>query len=284
MTKRSVYVDKKHGVYVDVEKGKVGLYGDLEDTVGVVFTELVFGGLKKELSAYLSNCRDLDKLTTKIDTLVADKKDANLTRGAIASTLKDEVDVLSVVLERGFSDDLVSLTKTKKNLEQFIKECKVLVRLNKDEDWLRSRLNKAKDVEKELSLELLEGVKANLERLGWNGGSLTYKDLKRYYNKLVEDTKDIFKGSMRVKKVYLAEDGSYGFLKRRYTLVDIINKHLVHLKGRLVVSEEVEDITSTTKRFDYSIALEVEDEDLELSYENFEKIRLALEYFMKKYD
>lgn len=284
MTKRSVYVDKKHGVYVDVEKGKVGLYGDLEDTVGVVFTELVFGGLKKELSAYLRNCRDLDKLTTKIDTLVADKKDANLTRGAIASTLKDEVDVLSVVLERGFSDDLVSLTKTKKNLEQFIKECKVLVRLNKDEDWLRSRLNKAKDVEKELSLELLEGVKANLERLGWNGGSLTYKDLKRYYNKLVEDTKDIFKGSMRVKKVYLAEDGSYGFLKRRYTLVDIINKHLVHLKGRLVVSEEVEDITSTTKRFDYSIALEVEDEDLELSYENFEKIRLALEYFMKKYD
>lgn len=284
MTKRSVYVDKKHGVYVDVEKGKVGLYGDLEDTVGVVFTELVFGGLKKELSSYLSNCRDLDKLSTKIDTLVADKKDANLTRGVIASTLKDEVDVLSVVLERGFSDDLVSLTKTKKNLEQFIKECKVLVRLNKEEDWLRSRLNKAKDVENELSLELLEGVKANLERLGWSGGSLTYKDLKGYYNKLVEDTKDIFKGSMRVKKVYLAEDGSYGFLKRRYKLVDIINKHLVHLKGRLVVSEEVEDITSTTKRFDYSIALEVEDEDLELSYENFEKIRLALEYFMKKYD
>lgn len=284
MTKRSVYVNKKHGVYVDVEKGKVGLYGDLEDTVGVVFTELVFGGLKKELSAYLSNCRDLDKLTTKIDTLVADKKDANLTRGAIASTLKDEVDVLSVVLERGFSDDSVSLTKTKKNLEQFIKECKVLVRLNKKEDQLRSRLNKAKDVENELSLELLEGVKANLERLGWSGGSLTYKDLKGYYNKLVEDTKDIFKGSMRVKKVYLAEDGSYGFLKRRYKLVDIINKHLVHLKGRLVVSEEVEDITSTTKRFDYSIALEVEDEDLELSYENFEKIRLALEYFMKKYD
>ena len=284
MTKRSVYVDKKHGVYVDVEKGKVGLYGDLEDTVGVVFTELVFGGLKKELSSYLSNCRDLDKLTTKIDTLVADKKDANLTRGAIASTLKDEVDVLSVVLERGFSDDLVSLTKTKKNLEQFIKECKVLVRLNKEEDQLRSRLDKAKDVENELSLELLEGVKANLERLGWSGGSLTYKDLIGYYNKLVEDTKDIFKGSMRVKKVYLAEDGSYGFLKRRYTLVDIINKHLVHLKGRLVVSEEVEDITSTTKRFDYSITLEVEDEDLELSYENFEKVRLALEYFMKKYD
>lgn len=101
---------------------------------------------------------------------------------------------------------------------------------------------------------------------------------------MVEDTEDIFKGSMRVKKVYLAEDGSYGFLKRRYTLVDIINKHLVHLKGRLVVSEEVEDVTSTTKRFDYSIDLEVEDEDLELSYENFEKIRLALEYFMKKYD
>lgn len=284
MTKRSVYVNKKHGVYVDVEKGKVGLYGDLEDTVGVVFTELVFGGLKKELSSYLSNCRDLDKLTTKIDTLVADKKDANLTRGAIVGTLKDEVDVLSVVLERGFSDDLVSLTKTKKNLEQFIKECKVLVRLNKEEDQLRSRLNKAKNVENELSLELLEGVKANLERLGWSGGSLTYKDLKGYFNKLVEDTEDIFKGSMRVKKVYLAEDGSYGFLKRRYTLVDIINKHLVHLKGRLVVREEVEDITSTTKRFDYSIALEVEDEDLELSYENFEKIRLALEYFMRNYD
>lgn len=205
-------------------------------------------------------------------------------RGAIAGTLKDEVDVLSVVLERGFSDDLVSLTKTKKNLEQFIKECKVLVRLNKEEDQLRSRLNKAKDVEKELSLKLLEGVKANLERLGWSGGSLTYKDLKRYYNKLVEDTKDIFKGSMRVKKSYLAEDGSYGFLKRRYTLVDIINKHLVHLKGRLVVSEEVEDVTSKTKRFDYSIDLEVEDEDLELSYENFEKIRLALEYFMRNYD
>lgn len=283
MTKRSVYVDKKSGVYVDVEKGKVGLCGDLEDTVGAVFTELAFGGLKREISSYLSNYEDLYKLTTKIDTLVAEKKDANLTRGAITDTLKDEVDVLSVVLERGFSDDLVSLTKTKKNLEQFIKECKVLVRLNKDEDWLRSRLNKAKDVENELSLELLEGVKANLERLGWNGGSLTYKDLKRYYNKLVEDTKDIFKGSMRVKKSYLAEDGSYGFLKRRYTLVDIINKHLVHLKGRLVVSEEVEDLTSTTKRFDYSITLEVEDEDLELSYENFEKIRLALEYFMRNY-
>ena len=284
MTKRSVYVDKKSGVYVDVEKGKVGLCGDLEDTVGAVFTELAFGGLKREISSYLSNYEDLSKLTTKIDTLVAEKKDANLTRGAIAGTLKDEVDVLSVVLERGFSDDLVSLTKTKKNLEQFIKECKVLVRLNKDEDWLRSRLNKAKDIEKELSLELLEGVKANLERLGWSGGSLTYKDLKRYYNKLVEDTKDIFKGSMRVKKSYLAEDGSYGFLKRRYTLVDIINKHLVHLKGRLVVSEEVEDVTSKTKRFDYSIDLEVEDEDLELSYENFEKIRLALEYFMRNYD
>lgn len=284
MTKRSVYVDKKSGVYVDVEKGKVGLCGDLEDTVGAVFAELAFGGLKREISSYLSNYEDLYKLTTKIDTLVAEKKDANLTRGAIAGTLKDEVDVLSVVLERGFSDDLVSLTKTKKNLEQFIKECKVLVRLNKDEDWLRSRLNKAKDIEKELSLELLEGVKANLERLGWSGGSLTYKDLKRYYNKLVEDTKDIFKGSMRVKKSYLAEDGSYGFLKRRYTLVDIINKHLVHLKGRLVVSEEVEDVTSKTKRFDYSIDLEVEDEDLELSYENFEKIRLALEYFMRNYD
>ena len=284
MTKRSVYVDKKSGVYVDVEKGKVGLCGDLEDTVGAVFTELAFGGLKREISSYLSNYEDLYKLTTKIDTLVAEKKDANLTRGAIAGTLKDEVDVLSVVLERGFSDDLVSLTKTKKNLDQFIKECKVLVRLNKDEDWLRSRLNKAKDLEKELSLELLEGVKANLERLGWSGGSLTYKDLKRYYNKLVEDTKDIFKGSMRVKKSYLAEDGSYGFLKRRYTLVDIINKHLVHLKGRLVVCEEVEDVTSKTKRFDYSIDLEVEDEDLELSYENFEKIRLALEYFMRNYD
>ena len=284
MTKRSVYVDKKSGVYVDVEKGKVGLCGDLEDTVGAVFTELAFGRLKREISSYLSNYEDLYKLTTKIDTLVAEKKDANLTRGDIAGTLKDEVDVLSVVLERGFSDDLVSLTKTKKNLDQFIKECKVLVRLNKDEDWLRSRLNKAKDIEKELSLELLEGVKANLERLGWSGGSLTYKDLKRYYNKLVEDTKDIFKGSMRVKKSYLAEDGSYGFLKRRYTLVDIINKHLVHLKGRLVVSEEVEDVTSKTKRFDYSIDLEVEDEDLELSYENFEKIRLALEYFMRNYD
>lgn len=284
MTKRSVYVDKKYGVYVDVEKGKVGLCGVLEDIASAVFTELAFGGLKREVSSYLSNYGDLYELTTKLDTLAAEKKDANLTRGAIAGTLKDEVDVLSVVLERGFSDDLVSLTKTKKNLEQFIKECKVLVRLNKEEDQLRSRLNKAKDVEKELSLKLLEGVKANLERLGWSGGSLTYKDLKRYYNKLVEDTKDIFKGSMRVKKSYLAEDGSYGFLKRRYTLVDIINKHLVHLKGRLVVSEEVEDVTSTTKRFDYSIALEVEDEDLELSYENFEKIRLALEYFMRNYD
>lgn len=284
MTKRSVYVDKKYGVYVDVEKGKVGLCGDLEDIASAVFTELAFGGLKREVSSYLRDYGDLYELTTKLDTLAAEKKDANLMRGAIAGTLKDEVDVLSVVLERGFSDDLVSLTKTKKNLEQFIKECKVLVRLNKEEDQLRSRLNKAKDVEKELSLKLLEGVKANLERLGWSGGSLTYKDLKRYYNKLVEDTKDIFKGSMRVKKSYLAEDGSYGFLKRRYTLVDIINKHLVHLKGRLVVSEEVEDVTSKTKRFDYSIDLEVEDEDLELSYENFEKIRLALEYFMRNYD
>lgn len=284
MTKRSVYVDKQYGVYVDVEKGKVGLCGDLENIASAVFTELAFGGLKREVSSYLSNYGDLYELTTKLDTLAAEKKDANLTRGAIAGTLKDEVDVLSVVLERGFSDDLVSLTKTKKNLARFIKECKVLVRLNKEEDRLRSRLNKARGVEKELSLKLLEGVKANLERLGWSGGSLTYKDLKRYYTKLVEDTKDIFKGSMRVKKVYLAEDGSYGFLKRRYTLVDIINKHLVHLKGRLVVNEEVEDVTSKTKRFDYSITLEVEDEDLELSYENFEKIRLALKYFMRNYD
>lgn len=284
MTKRSVYVDKKYGVYVDVEKGKVGLCGDLEDTTGAVFTELAFDGLKRELSSYLRDYGDLCELTTEIDTLIADKKDANLTRDAIVSILKDEVDVLSVVLEQGFSEDLVSLTETKKNLARFIKECKVLVRLNKEEDRLRSRLNKARVVEKELSLKLLEGVKANLERLGWSGDSLTYKDLKRYYSKLVEDTKDIFKGSMRVKKVCLAEDGSYGFLKRRYTLVDIINKHLVHLKGRLVVSEEVEEITSTKKRFDYSIALEVEDEDLELSYENFEKIRLALEYFMRNYD
>lgn len=284
MTKRSVYVDKKYGVYVDVEKGKVGLCGDLEDTTGAVFTELAFDGLKRELSSYLRDYGDLYELTTEIDTLIADKKDANLTRDAIVSILKDEVDVLSVVLEQGFSEDLVSLTETKKNLARFIKECKVLVRLNKEEDRLRSRLNKARGVEKELSLKLLEGVKANLERLGWSGGSLTYKDLKGYYNKLVEDTKGIFKGSMRVKKVYLAEDGSYGFLKRRYTLVDIINKHLVHLKGRLVVSEKVEEITSTKKRFDYSIDLEVEDEDLELSYENFEKIRLALEYFMRNYD
>lgn len=283
MTKRSVYVDKKYGVYVDVEKGKVGLCGDLENIASAVFTELAFGGLKREVSSYLSNYGDLYELTTKLDTLAAEKKDANLMRGAIVSILKDEVDVLSVVLEQGFSEDLVSLTETKKNLARFIKECKGLVRLNKEEDRLRSRLNKARVVEKELSLKLLEGVKANLERLGWSGDSLTYKDLKRYYSKLVEDTKDIFKGSMRVKKSYLAEDGSYGFLKRRYTLVDIINKHLVHLKGRLVVSEEVEEITSTKTRFDYSIDLEVEDEDLELSYENFEKIRLALEYFMRNY-
>lgn len=77
MTKRSVYVDKKHGVYVDVEKGKVGLCGDLEDTTGAVFTELAFDGLKRELSSYLRNYGDLCELTTEIDTLTADKKDAN---------------------------------------------------------------------------------------------------------------------------------------------------------------------------------------------------------------
>lgn len=99
MTKRSVYVDKKYGVYVDVEKGKVGLCGDLEDIASAVFTELAFGGLKREVSSYLSNYGDLYELTTKLDTLAAEKKDANLTRGAIAGTLKDEVDVLSVVLE-----------------------------------------------------------------------------------------------------------------------------------------------------------------------------------------
>lgn len=58
----------------------------------------------------------------------------------------------------------------------------------------------------------------------------------------------------------------------------------MHLKGRLVVNEEVEDVNKTTKRFNYAIDLEVEDEDLEISYENFEKIVLALDYFVKNYD
>lgn len=87
-----------------------------------------------------------------------------------------------------------------------------------------------------------------------------------------------------LKKDNLAENGSCGVLGRRHTLVDIINKHLVHLKGRLVVNEEVEDVNKTTKRFNYAIDLEVEDEDLEISYENFEKIVLALDYFVKNYD
>lgn len=58
----------------------------------------------------------------------------------------------------------------------------------------------------------------------------------------------------------------------------------MHLKGRLVVNEEVEDVNKTTKRFNYDIVLEVEDENLEISYENFEKIVLALDYFVKNYD
>lgn len=284
MTKRGIYVAKKQGVYVDVEKGKVGLYSDLKDTEGVVFTKIAFEGLERDLSRYGDKCEYIQRLTTEKNTLKAIKKSANFTRGTLVDNLKDGVSMLNDALEQDVDVDLDSLRKMKKDLEKFIKESKGLIKVNKEEDEVRGSLRRAKGIKKKLSSILLEGVKANLEKIDWCGKLLTYKDLKGYYAKLVEDTKDIFKGSIRVKKDNLVEDGSCRVLGRRYTLVDIINKHLVHLKGRLVVNEEVEDVNKTTKRFNYAIDLEVEDEDLEISYENFEKIVLALDYFVKNYD
>lgn len=281
MTKRGIYVDKKHGVYVDVEKGKVGLYSDLKDTTGVVFTKIAFEGLERGLSRYVDKCEYIQRLTTKKNTLKANKKSTNFTRSTLVDNLKDGVGVLNDALEQDVDVDLDNLRKMKKDLEKFIKESKGLIKVNKEEDEVCSSLQRAKGIKKELSSTLLEGVKSNLEKVAWYGSSLTYKDLKGYYAKLVEDTKDIFKGSVRVKKDNLAEDGSCRLLSRRYTLVDIMNKHLVHLKGRLVINEVVEDVNKTTKRFNYDIVLEVEDEDLEISYENFEKIVLALDYFVK---
>lgn len=284
MTKRSIYVAKKYGVYVDIEKGKVGLYSDLKDTEGVVFTKIAFEGLERDLSRYVDKCEYIQRLTTEKNTLKATKKSANFTRGTLVDNLKDGVSMLNDALEQDVDVDLDSLRKMKKDLEKFIKESKGLIKVNKEEDEVRGSLKRAKGIKKELSSTLLEGVKANLEKIDWHGKPLTYKDLKGYYAKLVEDTKDIFKGSIRVKKDNLAEDGSCRVLGRRHTLVDIMNKHLVHFKGRLVVNEEVEDVNKTTKRFNYDIVLEVEDEDSEISYENFEKIVLALDYFVKNYD
>lgn len=284
MTKRGIYVAKKQGVYVDVEKGKVGLYSDLKDTEGVVFTKIAFEGLERDLSRYVDKCEYIQRLTTEKNSLKATKKSANFTRGTLVDNLKDGVSILNDALEQDVDVDLDSLRKMKKDLEKFIKESKGLIKVNKEEDEVRGSLKRAKGIKKELSSTLLEGVKANLEKIDWCGKLLTYKDLKVYYAKLVEDTKDIFKGSVRVKKDNLAEDGSCRVLGRRHTLVDIINKHLVHLKGCLVVNEEVEDVNKITKRFNYAIELEVEDENLEISYENFEKVVLALDYFVKNYD
>lgn len=281
MTKRSIYVAKKYGVYVDIEKGKVGLYSDLKDTEGVVFTKIAFEGLDRDLSRFVDICEDIKDLTTEKNTLRVNKRGANLKRVALVDNLKDGVSVLNDALEQSADVDLDSLRKMKKDLEKFIKESKGLIKVNKEEDEVRGSLKRAKGIKKKLSSILLEGVKANLEKIDWRGKPLTYKDLKGYYAKLVEDTKDIFKGSVRVKKDNLAEDGTCKLLGRRHTLVNIINKHLVHLKGRLVVNEEVEDVNKTTKRFNYDIVLEVEDENLEISYENFEKIVLVLDYFVK---
>lgn len=200
MTKRSIYVDKKHGVYVDVEKGKVGLYSDLKDTAGVVFTKIAFEGLERDLSRYVDKCKYIQSLTTEKNTLKATKKSANFTRGTLVDNLKDGVSVLNDALEQDVDVDLDSLRKMKKDLEKFIKESKGLIKVNKEEDEVRDSLQRVKGVKKELSSTLLEGVKANLEKIDWHGKTLTYKDLKGYYDKLVDDTKDIFKGSIRVKK------------------------------------------------------------------------------------
>lgn len=281
MTKLSIYVAKKHGVYVDVEKGKVGLYSDLKDIEGVVFTKIAFEGLDSDLSRFVDECEYIQRLTTEKNILKAKKKGTNVTRGTLVDNLKDGVSVLNDALEQDVDVDLDSLRKMKKDLEKFIKESKGLIKVNKEEDEVRDSLQQAKGIKKEITVTLLEGVKANLEKVAWDGSSLTYKDLKGYYAKLVEDSKDIFKGSVRVKKDNLAEDGSCRLLGRRHTLVNIINKHLVHLKGHLVVNEDVEDVNKTTKRFNYDIVLEVEDDNLEISYENFEKIVLALDYFVK---
>lgn len=246
-----------------------------------MFTKIAFEGLDRDLSRYVDKCEYIQRLTTKKNTLKANKKSANFTRGTLVDNLKDGVSVLNDALEQDVDVDLDSLRKMKKDLEKFIKESKGLIKVNKEEDEVRSSLQRAKGIKKEITSTLLEGVKANLEKIDWHGKPLTYKDLKGYYAKLVEDTKDIFKGSVRVEKDNLAEGGSCRLLGRRHTLVNIINKHLVHLKGRLVVNEEVEDVNKTTKRFNYDIVLEVEDENLEISYENFEKIVLALDYFVK---
>lgn len=256
----------------------------MKDTAGVVFTKIAFEGLERDLSRFVDKCDCIQRLTTEKNTLKATKKSANFTRGTLVDNLKDGVSILNDALEQDVDVDLGSLRKMKKDLEKFIKESKGLIKVNKEEDEVRGSLQRAKGIKKELSSTLLEGVKSNLEKVAWYGSSLTYKDLKGYYAKLVEDTKDIFKGSISVKKDNLAEDGSCRLLKSRYTLVDIINKHLVYLKARLVVNEEVEDVNKTTKRFNYAIDLEVEDEGLEISYENFEKIVLALDYFMRNYD
>ena len=284
MSKRSIYVADKYGVYVDVEKSKVGLYSDLKVTAGVVLTKIAFDNLERELSWYVNECEYIQDLTNEINTLKANKKGTNLKRGALADNLKDGVSVLNDALEQDVDVDLDSLRKMKKDLEQFIRESKALNKMNKEENKVRSSLQRAKNLKKELSLKLLEGVKANLEKLGWYGKTLIYKDLKGYYDKLVEDTKDIFKGSLQVRKINLLEDGSSGFLNIRYNLVDKLNKTLVGLKSRLVVNEEVEEVNETTKCFNYAIDLEVEDEGLEISYENFENIVLVLDYFMRNYD
>ena len=114
MTKRSIYVAKKHGVYVDVEKGKVGLYSDLKDTEGVVFTKIAFEGLDRDLSRYVDKCKYIQRLTTKKNTLKANKKSANFTRGTLVDNLKDGVSVLNDALEQDVDVDLDSLRKMKK--------------------------------------------------------------------------------------------------------------------------------------------------------------------------
>ena len=175
MTKRSIYVDKKHGVYVDVEKGKVGLYSDLKDTAGVVFTKIAFEGLERDLSRYVDKCKYIQSLTTEKNTLKATKKSANFTRGTLVDNLKDGVSVLNDALEQDVDVDLDSLRKMKKDLEKFIKESKGLIKVNKEEDEVRDSLQRVKGVKKELSSTLLEGVKANLEKIDWHGKTLTLK-------------------------------------------------------------------------------------------------------------
>lgn len=160
MTKRSIYVAKKYGVYVDIEKGKVGLYSDLKDTEGVVFTKIAFEGLERDLSRYVDKCEYIQCLTTEKNTLKATKKSANFTRGTLVDNLKDGVSMLNDALEQDVDVDLDSLRKMKKDLEKFIKESKGLIKVNKEEDEVRGSLKRAKGIKKKIKFNTFRGCQS----------------------------------------------------------------------------------------------------------------------------